>query len=160
MRKNMFSPLLFLFIRSTYLIINLLTHFHLERQFYGVESMKLKLILIDQLLCARYCSKYFTHGLSDPFNPHNEPKKNGLLSPFWQMSAPVLAFPLCPGRSLHEAHVNFLGPRLLTMLNVTARICFTPALPVLLWIPIEWDSIHLGIRHTCTRFAVTGRMLD
>lgn len=63
--------------------------------------MKLKLVFIDQLLCTRYCSKYFTHGLPDnPFNPHNKPEKSVLLSSFLQMSAPALAFLLCHWESL------------------------------------------------------------
>lgn len=75
-------------------------------QFYEVKkSMKLKLVFIDQPPYARYCSKYLIHGLSDnPFNPHNKFKKN-VLSPFLQMRAPVLAFPLCHWESVHESQL-------------------------------------------------------
>lgn len=47
--------------------------------------MKLKLICLDQLLCARYyCSEYFTHGLSDNlFNLHNKPKKKCSIIPIF-----------------------------------------------------------------------------
>lgn len=86
--------------------------------------MKLKLIFIDQLLCVRYCSKYFTHGLSDnAFNPHNKPKKNVLLSSFLQMSAPVLAFPVCQWENLHDSQLLWiLGNQ--HLFHVSASICY------------------------------------
>lgn len=59
-----------------------------EAVLWNRKSMKLKLLFVDQLLCFRYCSKCFIHGLSDKlFNPHNKPKQDVLLSLFSQRSA-------------------------------------------------------------------------
>lgn len=61
--------------------------------------MKVKLIFIDQLLCARHHSKYFTHGSPyNPFNPDNKPKEKVLSSPFSEVNAPALALPLSLGK--------------------------------------------------------------
>lgn len=118
-----------------------------EAVLWSRKSIKTEAKFLDQLLCARYCSKYFIHGFSDnPFNPHNKPEKNVLLSPFLQMSAPVLTFPLCHWESLHELQL-LQALRNQHLLNVTASICLTPALPILFWTPTGWDSIYLGIRH-------------
>lgn len=85
---------------------------------------------LDQLLCARYCTKYFLCRFSNnPFNSHNKPEKNVLLSPSLQVSALVLTFPLCHWESLHE--LQLLWALRNQHLNVTASICLMPALPTL-----------------------------